>query len=398
MSAHVPAIARGPAFRLRGIWLTLAAVGWAGIGILVYLLASAVPPRAGFDLELLLVAGRRIAAGLSPYDPAGTGGNLAAQDLFYSYPPPLAQALALAASLPMPVALLLLALGSVGGLALVARLLARRLVPDRPGVDVALPAVALAPLVFPYAVAILFGNLDATFPLVYGLLLVAALSGTAGTAWAGGAALAIAAISKLHPASMWLWFVARPDRSARRVAGATVVIGLGIVVVSLLVGGLTPWLDYLGVVRTGAGADLVDRRNVGPAAQLTLLLGQPESFARVAQAAVSLSAVAFTILVARLRRDPVESLALAATVSLVTLPVTWFHYPVALIPFGIAAAVRADGTPAQRAVLTWLFAAGAVAALAIVFPVTVWFAVAFVLRAVVVSARLGHPAPAVASL
>jgi hypothetical protein len=369
------------------VWITLAAAGWAGVAILAYQLASSVPPRAGFDLELLLVAGRRVAAGLPPYDPAAIAGTLAAEDLFYSYPPPLAQALSLAAPLPMPLALLLLAIGSVAGLALVTRLLAWRLAPDRAAVDVVLPAVALAPLVFPYAVAILFGNLDATFPLVYGLLLVAALDRTLRTAWAGGAALAIAAIAKLHPASMWLWFAARPDRAARRVAGATVVVGLGIVGVSLLVGGVGPWSDYLGVLRAGAGADLVDRRNVGPAAQLTLLLGQSGEFARLAQAVVSIGAVVVTVVVARVRRDPVESLAWAATASLVTLPVTWFHYPVALIPFGIAAAVRTDGTRFERPVLTWLFAAGAVAALAIVLPVTVWIAVAFVMRAVVVSAR-----------
>jgi hypothetical protein len=126
-----------------------------------------------------------------------------------------------------------------------------------------------------------------------------------------------------------------------------------------------------------------------------MLLGQSGEFARAAQAAVSLAAVAFTVIVARVRRDPVESLAWAATASLVTLPVTWFHYPVALIPFGIAAAIRADRPSAQRSVLTWLFAAGAVSSLAIVMPVTVWLAVAFLLRAVVVSGRpVATPAPA----
>ena len=371
--------------RTRFTWAALAVSAWSGIGILALQLASAVPPRAGFDLELLLVAGRRVAAGRSPYDP-GSLSAVSAEDLFYSYPPPLAQTLSLVAALPMPVMLGLLAAGAVAGLAVVARLLGTRLAPGRPAVDVVLPVVALAPLVFPFAIAILFGNLDATFPFVYGLLAVAALApeGPAGRrpAIVAGVALAAAAIAKLHPASLWLWFVLRPGVTARTVAVATVGTGVAVVALSLLVGGLGPWSDYVSVVRAGAGLDLIDGRNVGPAAQLALLLGGSEGFARVAQAGVSLGALALTAVAARRRRDPLESLSWAATASLVTLPVTWFHYPVALIPFAVGAWLRVAGTPAARRVLGWLLAAGLIAAASIALPVAVWLAVACVLRAV----------------
>ena len=161
--------------------------------------------------------------------------------------------------------------------------------------------------------------------------------------------------------------------------------GLAIVALSLLVGGVGPWADYVSVLRAGAGAELIDRANVGPAAQLALLVGGGESFVRVAQVAVTLAAVAATAGAARLRRDPLESLSWAATASLVTLPVTWFHYPVALIPFAVAAWLRAAGTVAPR-VLAWLLAAGVIAAVSIAFPVTIWLAVACVLRAVHLSA------------
>jgi hypothetical protein len=375
-----PTAARA-AIRSRLAWATMAIAGWSGVGYLALQLASAVPSRAGFDLELLLVAGRRVAAGLSPYDLASLGA-LSAEDLFYSYPPPLAQALALLAPLPMPAVLALLALASLAGLLLVARALGARLAPDRPAVDVVLPVLALAPLLFPFAIAVLFGNLDATFPFAYGLLAVAVLAPAGRLPVAAGVALAAASISKLHPASLFVWFALRGGRPARLVAASTLVAGVGIVAVSLLVGGVTPWIDYLEVVRAGAAADLLDRRNVGPAAQAAMLIGGGEGVARVAQAVVSLGAIGVTAYAALRRTDALESLSWAATASLITLPVTWFHYPVALIPFAIAAWLRASGTPQARGVLRWLAAAGVVAAVAIALPVTVWLAVACVLVAV----------------
>ena len=46
---------------------------------------------------------------------------------------------------------------------------------------------------------------------------------------------------------------------------------------SLAVGGLGPWSDYLGVVRSASQADLVTRLNIGPASQVALLLGRRTS-------------------------------------------------------------------------------------------------------------------------
>ena len=59
------------------------------------------PPGAGFDLELLLTGGRRVAAGLSPYEPAMLAGqSVGITTLFYSYPPLVAQAFAPFAAVP----------------------------------------------------------------------------------------------------------------------------------------------------------------------------------------------------------------------------------------------------------------------------------------------------------
>lgn len=77
------------------------------------------------------------------------------------------------------------------------------------------------------------------------------------------------------------------------------------------------------------------------------------------------------------------SLALAATASLVLSPITWFHYPVVLLPFGALAwvAAREVGPAARRVAAILLGGAVIVAGAAIVAPVLVWLAVASVLVA-----------------
>ena len=44
------------------------------------------------------------------------------------------------------------------------------------------------------------------------------------------------------------------------------------------------------------------------------------------------------------RSDPLESFAWAAVASLATLPVTWYHYPSALLPIAIAALAAGTGS------------------------------------------------------
>ena len=55
-----------PRFR-RLIWLLVGGLGWAGLLALGLALLAKDPPQAGFDLALILDAGRRVAAGVSPY-------------------------------------------------------------------------------------------------------------------------------------------------------------------------------------------------------------------------------------------------------------------------------------------------------------------------------------------
>ena len=81
---------------------------------------------------------------------------------------------------------------------------------------------AVAPLILPLAVGLLFGNYDVLFPLLYGAMLLAVVAPTRASTLAGGAALVVASL-KIHPASMGLWFLVRAVRERRTVAtGRTV--------------------------------------------------------------------------------------------------------------------------------------------------------------------------------
>jgi hypothetical protein len=93
----------------------------------------------------------------------------------------------------------------------------------------------------------------------------------------------------------------------------------------------------------------------------------------LAQALVAVLALTMTVAVAVCVADPMTSIAIAITTSLVVLPVTWYHYPVALIPAAVALAVtRASSRP--RIVL-----AAAVADLAVAFLPLTWIAAAALL-------------------
>jgi len=375
-------------FALPGPWLAasllLATICWTGIATLTAGLISVQPPEAGFDLDLLLQAGRRVADGLSPYDPASLVAPLQARDLFYSYPPVVAQLMSVAAGVPTAAMLLLWGVGSVGGLMLVTEALRRRLAPATSVLAGLAPVLAVAPLVFPFSVALMFGNLDAWFPLVYGLLLLAALGAGTRTRLAAGVGLGAAIVAKLHPASLLLWLLIRGRRQRAMwiVLAVTVVSGLALVLASLAVGGTGPWSDYLTVVRAEAGAIILTPVNVGPAPQLAMLLGASEATARVLGVAVAVGALALTAWAAERSRDVVTSLALAAVASLVMLPITWYHYPLALLPFAVAAYLRA--APAQAGPVRVLLGAAVFASLlAILAPVAVWLAVALVVAAVI---------------
>jgi len=385
--------------RAAGVVAFVAVLAWGGLVWLAFKLYTTTPPTAAFDLELLLRAGRAVAAGQSPYDSAMLAGAApVAERLFYSYPPVVAQLMSLVAGVPSPVVFVAWSAAAVAGLGLVARALAARYGGSPAPNVVALVTVAFAPLLFPFAIGLLFGNLDVFFPLAFGLVLLGILPrASTSSAIGSGAAASLATVSKLSPAVVGLWLLARSTSTAdvrRALAAAAIVLGT-VLGLSIAVGGIQPWMDYATVVRAGSGADLVDPRNAGPAAQIALLLGgapaAAESLARTLQIPVTLGALVATVVAALRVREPVESLAWAVVGSLIVLPVTWYHYPSALIPFAIVAFLRAgalEPVAAQRVRLT-IVAAAVVAALAIALLPLLYVAIGLVLAGV----RMSRPAP-----
>jgi Glycosyltransferase family 87 len=390
--------------------LIAAGVGWADLVGLAQAALSKNPPQAGFDLQLLIDAGKRVASGESPYDPNAVASGLQARNLFYSYPPIVAQLLAPFSSLPSGVILLGWGLGAAIGTAAIATLVARSPLgrPATPQVglalDTALLSLALAPFFFPFTVAVLFGNMDAWFPLLFGAIALGLASGSAApgrlASIAGGAALAFASAVKLHPGTLAVWLVSRwpgagvSRRSIATLVGAAVVAGAAILAASLVVGGAGPWRDYVGYLSSSGSAGLASTVNIGPASQLALLTGNPDVAQPLAVVFGAL-AIAATVASALFVRDQLESFGWAIVASLVLLPVTWYHYAVALIPVALAALTRSRGGSKARRVTVALALAYVVSDVAILAPVALWLAVALLFVAVRWSAPepSAEPAP-----
>ena len=387
---------RQPSMTAHRILLTAAVVGtigWIGVVAIGWQLASMSSAALGFDLGLLLQAGRDVAAGRSPYAVELVSGTApTATELFYSYPPPVAQAMTIVAGVPSYVVLVAWGVLATAGLLAVAEALRRRLAPDRSRAVVLGICAAAAPLTLPFTVGLLFGNFDVFFPLLYGTMLLAVLNPSRRAQLGGGIALVLASL-KLHPASLGSWFLVRGFRDRASAGGLIVVataiaVGAGILVVSVLLDRIGLWAQYAQVVRAGTGAVIVDPRNAGIAALAAGALGGGDAFARSLHLAVAVLAIAITVWAGWRRGDAVEGFAWAAAASLSTLPVTWYHYPSAMIPVAIAAGLRADRASDRRVRLA-IVAAMIVAAVAIAVLPLLWMAIGLVILA----ARWSRPAP-----
>ena len=269
---------------------------------------------------------------------------------------------------PSRVVFVLWSIGAVVGLLVAAELLRRRLAPQRSRREVLFVVAACAPLTLPFAVGLLFGNLDVWFPLLYGAMLLAAVAPGRATAVGGGVALAFAAV-KLHPASLGLWFLTRAFRDAPRGRARRPPVWWW---------RPRPWWACSSSARasssgarpsgrstrTSSGPERGPRSSIrgmpGIAAQIASLVGADDAFARSLHLVVAVAALLVTVWAAWRRPDPVESFAWAAAASLATLPVTWYHYPSAMLPIAVAAMLRASGPDTRRVSL--LVAAGAVVA------------------------------------
>jgi hypothetical protein len=156
---------------------------------------------------------------------------------------------------------------------------------------------------------------------------------------------------------------------------------------------LEPWREFGTAAGVASRAELVDTRNVGPAAQVALAVGADSSVARVLHLGVAAVATLVLAWAAWSRRDPVESLAVAAAATLVLLPVSWIHYPAAMIPFAAAAVMRGVGRDVSRRVGWLVGSAVLMAAIALVWLPLMWVAVGLVVAAVHASAAETRSVP-----
>ena len=375
---------------------------WVTAVVLIGRMYAQSPPGAGFDLELLLTGGRRVAAGLSPYEPAMLAGqSVGITTLFYSYPPLVAQAFAPFAGVPSVVMFATLLLVAPLAAAAVSSSIARLSTVRLTERQAFLVVLATLPFWFPFTLAMMFGNLDLLFVAFYGLILLAVLPAapSRGSVIGAGAAVAVATLTKLHPAVLGVWLLARGVREWRRgdarvtlvgpglprswaIAGVAAVVGLAAVGVSLLVGGTAPWADYVTVLRASTVVDLLDPRNLGPAVQIALALNLDQGAIAPIQSVVVVLALGVAVVSALAVDDPLESLLWAASASLVVLPVTWYHHFAVLVPFGVAALARGwDGRPGSRRLMLALTILAFLAAGIIFARVMAWLliVIAFVL-------------------
>ncbi len=381
--------------RTAGIVALVGALGWIGLIWLGVQLYGTNPRTAGFDLELLLGAGRAVASGESPYDPALVAGAApVAERLFYSYPPIVAQLMALVAWVPSPVMFVAWATAAVAGLGFVARQLAIRFGAAIAPNVVAITVVALVPLMFPLAVGLLFGNLDVFFPLAFGLLLLGLVPSVgARDAAVAGTATTMAAVAKLHPGSLGVWLLARSVSSAesRRIVVAAVVALIVVVGTERRRRGNATLVRLRGggpgrkrrrsrrPAECGSGRPDRPARRRGRVRRRVACADAPDPGHRDRASRDSRGRAARQ----RPRREPRlgrRRVARRAAGHLVPLPS-------ALIPFALAAVLRASpGAPSAR-VLRTVAVAALVAAVAIAWLPLIYVAIGLVIAAV----RMSRP-------
>jgi hypothetical protein len=323
---------------------------------------------AGGDLCPDAVAVHRLLAGQPLFTPVTSCGVL------HNLPHPPAALLPLVLFLVLPIgwaALLwdlamLAALGT--GLALIARELC--LCPELWRLGLALTFVAVWP---PLLGTLLEGQIA---PLLFLLFVLAwrwARHGHGG--WAG-AAVGVAAVLRLYPALLLVYFALRRDRRAALVGGATFVVGSLVMLPLIGVGGYLEYALHQVPANTAAWIIATDNVSLSGLAyhlfagnfQVAPLLDAPAlatlvSRALVAALLVLLVGVTFLRRRASLRRDEGTLLAYLPALLLVS-PLTWPHYfVVMLLPCTVLAArlgwlgpVRETLPPGKAGGKRWMLA------------------------------------------
>jgi uncharacterized membrane protein len=330
------------------------------IGLLVLLVAALLPIRVfqlfglsgnvawGYDLTFYWRAAQHVLDGQSVYAPFQLAGPYPPQGVAYEYlyPPFLAVALApIVAVFPDQHAAnwLWMAAGFVI-LALSVAFVMRREQIARGFDHVLLLGVMLA--YAPVVSELIIGNVHL---LILGLLSGAWLAirrGTSRSEMAAGALVGIATLIKVFPGLLLLWFLLT-GRTRAFVAGLATMIVL--MLVTLPVVGVQPWLDYPAVLlNLGAPTELTDV--LAPTAFLSEVL--PALAAKLIVVGIGLALVVWS---ARRRSDAI-SFAIAVATSVLVSPALYPHY-LAILVLPMLLAVR-YAPPLWWVALVWLSATG----------------------------------------
>ena len=304
----------------------------------------------GYDFSAYWQAAGRLLTSLSPYSAEQVAGPYGPQQQFlYLYPPPLAAAVTpLAALFPDYRAAAWIWTG-IGAAILVWAVAALW---RAEGLGERFPMLAgrgrwlllAGAFAFPPVVGeLVMGNVHL---LLLGLLTVAWLGVRRGTTrgeWAAGLAVGVAAVIKVFPALLLLWFLlTRRPRAAVGVVVGAVVAAL----VALPLTGIQPWLDYPAVLlNLSAPTDTTD--TLAPTVWLAGSIGF--AAARVVVTAACLLLLVGVSIAARRdlpsSREPTlaRSFGAAVLLSLLVAPAMYHHYlAITVLPFilGLAAGVR----------------------------------------------------------
>jgi alpha-1,2-mannosyltransferase len=155
--------------------------------------------------------------------------------------------------------------------------------------------------------------------LLLGLLTLAWLGvrrGDGGGEWLAGAAVGVAAVIKVFPGLLLLWFVLT---RRYRAAVATLAGAAAFAAITLPITGIEPWLQYPTVLANlSAPSDTTD--TLAPTVWLAEVVGFTQ--ARIAVTCVGLALVAW----AALRMAAPRSFAVAVAVSVLVAPAVYHHY------------------------------------------------------------------------
>lgn len=314
-------------------------------------------PHRFLDLSVYRAGGRAWVSGIPLYGPEFSP----LVELFplpFLYPPISAVLFVGLAVVPFPVAAVLLTAASLGCLAFVGWLTARRLESDRWRVIwLASAAVVLGTLTEPVRETLTFGQINL---LLMGLVVADCLLPR--TYWPRGTLIGLAAAIKLTPVVFVLYFLAHRQWRPVLAASAAFVVATAVGFLAAPAASVTYWLGGVLTVasRIGSPGFFTNQSLTGLLHRLGFAAPWLTALWLVAALAV-LAACGVAVRRLRSRGRDVAALLAVAAAALLASPLSWSHHYVWAVPALLWCARQAVGSPRWWLVvmaLTGVFAVG----------------------------------------